>query len=103
MAKWATYLISEVHYKETEKYKNIEKVKVHEDNDSSVSAGSIWTREKVITSIDQGYSFCTIYKNVQGKWTKGAKVEKILIDGVYYLRTDANKVKEDNLDKLPEF
>jgi hypothetical protein len=105
MDKWADYLISEVHYKENEKYKHIEKVKVHVDNGESVGEANIWTRSDVISYINTGYIFYTIFKNKDNgdKWDRGAKIEKILVNDTYYLRTDANKRPEDNLDNLPEF
>ncbi|MEI8388818.1 MAG: DUF3892 domain-containing protein [bacterium] len=103
MAKWADYLISKVRYVETATTKHIDSVFVHPDNDDSVGTGSDWKRTDVITKIDSGKTFCTITKNSDGNWNKGAKVEKVLIDGTYYLRTDANKTKKDNLGNLLEY
>jgi hypothetical protein len=103
MAKWADYLISKVRYEENEKTKHIVKVYVHTDNDDKVSGGIDWTRKEVIDTLDKGKTFYTIFKGDNGNWKKGAKVEKILVDGVYYLKTVANNTKKDNLENLPEY
>lgn len=103
MSKWADYLISQIRYKETEHDELIDKLMVHKDNDNSISSGEVSKRKDVINKIDTGYTCYTIYKNSDGKWKKGARVEKILVSGTYYLRTDANKTKKDNLGELPNF
>lgn len=48
-------------------------------------------------------TYIPILKGDNGNWKKGAKVEKILVDGVYYLKTVANNTKKDNLENLPEY
>lgn len=108
MAKWADYLISEVHYEESEDdTKYIAKLKVHEDEGDEVGSESIWTKNEVINKINVGYSFMTIYekdktKNKEDKdaWKEG---EDVRVFKKKYLRTDANDIEEDNLGELPEF
>ncbi|MGG4011049.1 DUF3892 domain-containing protein [Bacillus smithii] len=100
--KWADYLISAVRYEDKNKKERIKVLKVHTDNGDKVGAGTDWLREDVISSIEEGYTYCTIYQK-DGKWNKGAKVEIVIVDGSKYLRTDANKIKRDNLGELPEF
>lgn len=100
---WADYLISGVRYAETEDRRFISQVIAHPDNGDSVGPGSAWTRADVIGYIDKGYLFCTIIKADDGRWNKGAKVDKVDINGAYYIKTAANSKEEDNLGDLPEF
>lgn len=101
MSKWADYLISAVRYDPTHNY--ISDLMVRQDSEDSVGPSSIWTRNQVVSSIERGYTFVSIYKRRDGKWYKGEDVRVIEIDGVKYLRTDSNHTKQDNLGELPEF
>lgn len=103
MAKWADYLISAVRYNRTGNRKYITQVTVHQDSDTSVGAGAVWARESVIQYLDNGYKFKTVTKNSAGQWNMGEDVRKVEINGRYYIRTDANRWEEDNLENLPEF
>lgn len=101
MAKWADYLISAVRFNAAETH--IDKVRVHPDNDASVGIGNDMSRTEVIRRIDGGATFATIYKNAEGEWSLGARVGVVLIDGVKYIRTRADRIKADNLDDLPRY
>ena len=101
MTKWADYCISKVEYNPS--HTHIIKTEVHKDNDDNLSAASEWARTDVVTSIKNGYTFITIFKNEKGEWTKGQEVRIIKVDGTEYIRTDANSKQADNLDRLPEF
>lgn len=100
MAKWADYLISAVRY-----YNNdfISHLRIHEDSGDKVGAPQTWSKENVISYINNGYSFCTIVKNSKGNWSQGADVHVVVINGYSYLRTDKNKTPKDNLGNLPTF
>lgn len=91
-----SYLISAVSYNDN----HIAKVKVHTTDDPNASM--IYTRQQVLDAMKNGYSFHTATEK-WGKLQKGAKVEKVTIDWVDYIRTDSNKVKKDNLGELPTF
>jgi len=101
MSKWADYLISAVQFNAA--HTHINKVRVHLDNEDSVGAFKEVTRQDVIASIKQGYSYFTIFKSAEGKWNQGQKVEIITIDNVEFIKTLADRIKADNLDNLPEF
>jgi len=101
MAKWADYCISEVSY--NVEHTHIVKVKVCEDLDDTLGNTAEWTRFEVVSSIGQGNSFVTIYKNSDGKYNKGEDVQIVTVNGTKYIRTDANSKEADNLGKLPEF
>jgi hypothetical protein len=98
--KWADYLISAVRYNAAETH--IEKVRVHVDNGDSVGPASDWTRAEVIARLEAGYTFVTIFKQ-DGKWQKGAEVRVVTIHDEKFIRTDADRTKEDNLGNLPRF
>ena len=103
MTKWADYLVSAVHYVNKNGRRYIGKLMVHVDNGDTVSQPSVWTRQQVIDKIDEGFSFLTIIKGADGKWKKGQKIQKVVINGVFYLKTIPNKTEDDNLGELPEF
>lgn len=48
-----------------------------------------------------GSDYVTIV-NVGGSWQLGALVNVFFVEGMAYLRTDANRIAEDNLGNLPE-
>ncbi len=100
MAKWADYLISAVKY-DSDGSPIIE-LKVHVDNGETVGEAVTFTRNKVISKLDSGYSFITIVKN-ETKWSKGEDVRVYERLGVKYLRTDSNNESKDNLGDLPIF
>lgn len=101
MAKWADYLISEVHYSVTDKKKYISIVHVREDLNEK-KADSTMTRAEIINKIDKNYAFKTIIK-INGKWKLNEDVHKLKIKHFNYLKTHTNNKEEDNLGKLPEF
>lgn len=102
MAKWADYGISKVQYNAD--HDRIVKVLVHVDNGDTIAPGREWSRQDVVTAIDQRAStFVTIIKASDGKWSKGADVHTVTVNAVKYIRTDANRIAADNLENLPEF
>ncbi len=99
MNKWADYLISRVTL--NARGTHIETVTVHQDLGSTVGAGTVWTRAAVVTAIERGYTFATIYKDAAGTWRYGAKVEVVVIRGEKFIRTDRDYTTADNLGSLP--
>ncbi|MEN6411841.1 MAG: DUF3892 domain-containing protein [Veillonellales bacterium] len=102
MAKWADYLISAVRYDTSSNGRHISHFRVHSDGGESVGTATTWTKNQVVVSINSGQSFKTIYKKAD-EWHMGEDVRGIVIDDEYFLRTDANRIKADNLGELPEF
>ena len=100
MEKWADYCISAVSY--TEDPKHISKAKVHKDKGEEIGTGETWNRSQIVSSIESGDSFITIYKS-DNKWKRGNDVHIIEVKGKKYIRTDRNATEEDNLGDLPEF
>lgn len=103
MSKWADFLISAVRYDTSSTSQHISHLRVHSDEGDSIKTATTWTKNQVVISINNGQSFKTMYKKLDGKWYMGEDVRVIVIDGEYYLRTDANRIKADNLGELPEF
>ena len=101
MAKWADYGISAVRYSADEIH--IDKVKVHEDKDTTMGPAVEKTRKQVVAGIKLGQSYVTILKGNDGKWKRGEDIHIIVIDDEEFIRTDANKKKSDNLENLPVF
>jgi len=98
--KWADYLISAVCFNAAATH--IDRVRRHKDNGSEVGPADERLRPSVVGDIEAGVSYVTIFKK-EGKWTKGAEVGLVTIDGTKYIRTDADRTKADNLDDLPTF
>lgn len=100
MTKWADYAITHVNYNDD--HTRISIVKRRIDLGDDLGEPSIKTRTEIVNSINNGSSHSTAYyKN--GKWQKGDDVIAYELDGTYFIRTDGNRKKEDNLGSLPEF
>jgi hypothetical protein len=101
MTKWADYCISEVCY-DTDRT-HIVKVRVRIDSGDTIGTATEWTRSEVVTAIGADKTFVTITRTTDGKWSKGEDVRILPVNGVKYIRTDANSKASDNLGNLPEF
>jgi Protein of unknown function (DUF3892) len=101
MTKWADYLISAVSFNYA--HTHIDKVRAHVDNGDSVGTAKDYDRQTVVSAIEKGTTFMTIFKGTDGQWKKGMAVFIVPIGGVKYIKTVADNTKVDNLDNLPEF
>lgn len=101
MAKWADYCISAVRY--NSELTHIVMVSSCEDKGDSLGSFSEWTRVQVFSILETKKTFVTIYKGEDGKYKKGEDVRITTVNGVKYIRTDANSKAADNLGNLPEF
>lgn len=99
--KWADFLISKAGY--SADHTNIIKVATHIDNGDSVGSPVEENRQTVVSNIKNGKTYCSILKNKDGKWEKGAQVEILNVRGREFIRTDKNMTESDNLGELPEF
>jgi hypothetical protein len=100
MTKWADFGISAVRFNAA--HTHIDRVRAHPDNGDSIGAPSEYERASIVSAIETGTTFVTIFKNAE-KWSKGQPVYVITIDGTKYIKTVDNGKKVDNLDNLPEF
>ena len=101
MAKWADYCISRVEYNAP--HTHIVKTEVRKDNDTSIGTAREWSRLDVVAAIKKGTTFVTVLKDERQQWTRDQEVRIIKVNGIEYIRTDANSKEADNLDRLPEF
>ncbi|RLF58886.1 MAG: DUF3892 domain-containing protein [Thermoplasmata archaeon] len=96
--KWADYLISAVKYNE-KKY-HIIKVRSHEDIGDKVGPSFEESRKTVVSNLKKGKTYCTII--MKEKWTKGAPIKIVQINGKEFIKTYSNNKEEDNLGELQE-
>jgi len=99
LEKWANHLISAIRYSPDHKY--ITELVQHEDQDDSISQGTIVKKLDVTDAIKKGKSYMTIY-NSNDNWKIGEKIRVFMVDGEVFIRNDKNKVNRDNLGQLPE-
>jgi hypothetical protein len=100
MAKWADYCISRVRY--NEKHTHIVKVEAMPDNGDKLGVKIEFTRENVVSKIDNGVTFVTVTLD-GGNYHRGEDVRIVRINSVKYIRTDQNQKESDNLGELPEY
>ena len=101
MEKWADYGISSVRY--NDRRTHIVKVKVCEDKRDKFGDAEEWSRNQVVSAMERGKTFVTIFKDADDKWSRGQDVHIITVNGVKHIRTDQNRRASDNLENLPEF
>jgi hypothetical protein len=101
MVKWAEYLISEVRY--SPDHRRILQVKQHKDLDGEVGEGEIVDVVVIASNLKKGISYMTIHNGSSETWKRGDKIRGFLVDGEYHIRTDKNRVNQDNLGVLNEF
>jgi len=70
--KWADYLISKEKW--IPNTKRIESFLVHPDNEDTVGNGTERNRNWVVQKLSSGYTFKSIYKTENGKWSCGGSV-----------------------------
>ena len=100
MTKSADYFISKVSYNPS--HTQIMYVKQHTVNDGNkFDNGTVVTRSTVVSNLSIN-TYMTIIETSSG-WKVGDNVIRYEIDGEYFIRTDGNRTKSDNLGELPEF
>lgn len=83
---------------------HIEYLEVGDDLGTSVGPRRTESRYTVVANLaSKAYQTAPPSRTNPGTLDRGALVRVVPIDGVNYLRTDANRTARDNLDNLPEF
>lgn len=101
MTKWGNFAITHVSYNEDNS--RIVKVKRRIYKDGKLVDSAIKTRSVIVDAIiNKKYSYVTA-RLVGGTWNLGDDVIAYELDGEYFIRTDGNKTKLDNLGELPNF
>ena len=95
------YGIFKVRY--NSEHTQIVKVETREDKGDKFGRVEEWTRNHVVSEIERGKSFVTIFLDSDNNWEEGQDVHIIPVNGVKYVRTDKNSKAADNLENLPEF
>lgn len=98
--KWSDFCISAVRYNQARTH--IDAVRVHEHLGKSLSNGEVWSRQRVVSTIDAGYTFTTVVADANGYWLQGAAVNVVQVGRQRFLRTDRDQWEADNLGNLPE-
>ena len=102
MGKWADYCIVGVHFSSDRKW--VERVRILPDTGDLLVTGLIMMRQQIIAGIQRGMTFTTALPDpLNMSYTKGQSVNLVNLDGVDYLRADANPLVGDNLGDVPEF
>jgi len=100
MVKSADYFISKVSYNQN--HTRITNVIQHLVSDGNTLAdGTVVTRAIVVSNLAT-LKYMTVVKT-SGGWKLGDNVIRYFIDNEYFIRTDGNETKSDNLGELPEF
>jgi hypothetical protein len=89
MITWADYLIKNVKFVCVDGKHYINEVEVLTDNDDLGQEGFWWSREKIISLIKIGNSFCFIFKG-ENWWIPGPYLTTYYVDGNCYLKTLGN-------------
>ena len=100
MEKWADFIISRVRYDDD--HSRIIECEVFPDFGEGLGAKTHHSRTTIASNLENNH-YLTVYKNEKGNFIKGDNVIRYLLDGEYFIRTDGNKLKKDNLGKLPEY
>jgi hypothetical protein len=102
MGKWADYCIVGVHLSADRKW--VERVRILPDTGDLLVTGLIMLRQQILTGIQRGMTFTTALPDLlHMSYTKGQSVSIVTVDGVDYLRVDANPIAGDDLGNAPEF
>lgn len=101
--KFADYLIYQVRY--NAEHTHIDEVKYRVlTNDGKVSGHQgAFRRQEVVSQIETGIIFYTIFDKDEKSWTKGAPVTTVEIKGTKYIKTVRDATEQDNLGNLPEY
>lgn len=103
MAKWADCVITRVRFNAAGTH--IDQVEVADDGDTGLGPKRVEKRTLVVANLKARKTYVTAppSKTEPGKVVKGAPVGVVPVNGIEYLRTDANKIARDNLDNLPTY
>ena len=97
----ADYYIEKVRYNKD--HTRIIWVSVREDSDKKLGGPYNMVRKKMVSLMNAGKQFMTIFRNEEGKYRKGTKITVIKVKGIDYIRTDQEAQEKDQLEDLPEY
>ncbi len=101
MSERADYYIEKVRY--TKDHSRIIWVSVREDNSKKLGGAYNMVRERIMKLMHDGKQFMTIFRNDEGKYRKGQRIQLISVKGNEFIRTDPEQADKDKLEDLPEY
>lgn len=101
MTDRADYYIEKVRYNKARR--QILWVSVREDSGKKLSVAHNMARKSMLTLLESGKQFMTIFRNDEGKFRKGKLLSLAMIAGHPYIRTDDKEAAQDQLEDLPEY
>lgn len=99
--KWADFCITRVKYRRDRAA--IVEVEARADLGESLGAAHRFSRQAVVEALLLKRTSWVTAPIRDGKYVLGADVDVVKIHGEYFLRTDRNASKSDNLGQLPEY
>lgn len=101
MGDRADFYIEKVRY--NKKRTRIVWVSVRRDSGEKLSGAYTMVRKQMVSLLQEGKQFMTIFRNPEGKYRRGKKLTAANVEGVVYLRTDESQTAKDQLEDLPEY
>jgi hypothetical protein len=101
MSERADFYVEKVHF--TKDHNHIMRVLVRQDSESKLSKPADMARKQILSNIQSGKRFMTIFRNENGKYRRGQRITSVHVNGEEFLRTDRNVINQDHLEGLPEF
>ncbi len=97
----ADFYIEKVRYSRS--HNRIIWVSVREDSGPKLSGAYNMVRKQMVSLLQEGKQFMTIFRSPTGKYRKGKILNVMRVRGNEYLRTDADQIAIDKLEDLPEY
>ena len=97
MAYWVS------HKRMNQEETRIERVMAMMVTVNGLSLPLTYDRKDIIQSIQKGIDWHICLQKDETTWIKKAEIHIVEVDGEYFIRTDGNNIKSDNLGELPEF
>ena len=94
------YLVS--HKRMNQEETRIERVMAMMVTVNGLSLPLPYDRKDIIQGIQKGDNWYTCSQKDES-WIITAEIHVVEVDGEYFIRTDGNNIKSDNLGELPEF
>jgi len=101
MKNRADFYVEKVHFNKD--HNHIIRVLVRQDSNSRLSKPGNMLRKQIISKMQAGQRFMTIFRNEEGRYHKGQSISFIHVNGEEFIRTDHETINQDHLDGLPEF
>jgi Protein of unknown function (DUF3892) len=99
--KWADFCVTRVKYGRDRTA--IVEIEAKPDHGDSLGASQRFSRQSVVEAIRFWRTTFATAPVKDGKYVRGADVNVVEVRDEYFLRTDQNAIRSDNLGQLPEY